>query len=528
MGNIPLKTENGIVKQNRDEPGLGAIEAQRFPHLGEAIFGELEDQNLVLCRAVSRPWLNYLDQQKFFKIRRILSYVEKFHKVRGDWNRFLRCKNTEMLNRLESAMKTSLLNNGRKHLLPITEFFKEFMTENCTELTSLAYTLKEPITQEIFDTALATETIERDSSNILLYGFWTQTQAFLMELADKLPRVIIIGGTGTGKTAMLEAFAARKAKEKPEANVTFAIQHYNKSTQPLLKLDLEINCEKLENMTVTKFEKMKEFNHDLLTNSTICIDNIDMYYVKRKDLLNIKSKNLWVVIQDTNRGYETFMGENPEDYLRNQFPDWVIVNLRYPLRTCKQISEIVRTGYWFKFNTIFNKNFNASMDVSVNMPLGPEYLILPRSEGSYHARLQHAFSVVGKDKPALIILELWSMNSTTEEIKEARKTTLHKELAEKTDEHTSRNLLVGIEAAKACNRDPPLLWFEFAKFHQLSINDEEDIKEWMRGRNETFSGRHLISDIHCVTGYEADLVIYLGSDLQRQVSKCRGQFVHIE
>ena len=118
---------------------------------------------------------------------------------------------------------------------------------------ALAGTLKGPIIQEMFDTTLAASiTMEGGSGNIPRWGFWTQTQAFLMELADKLPRVIIIGGNGTGKTAMLEAFAARKAMEQPKENVTFAIHLNLSSHRPLLQLDLEIQCENLNNITTLK------------------------------------------------------------------------------------------------------------------------------------------------------------------------------------------------------------------------------------------------------------------------------------
>merc|ERR1712020_780683 len=110
----------------------------------------------------------------------------------------------------------------------------------------------------MFDTTLAKITIKGDSGNNPRWGFWTQTQAFLMELADKLRRVIIIGGNGTGKTAMLEAFAARKAKEQPKENVTFAIQQYVSWTRLLLLLDLEVQYENLKNVTVTKVKKMEE------------------------------------------------------------------------------------------------------------------------------------------------------------------------------------------------------------------------------------------------------------------------------
>jgi hypothetical protein len=156
-------------------------------------------------------------------------------------------------------------------------------------------------------------------------------------------------------------------------------------------------------------------------------------------------------------------------------------------------------------------------------------LILPRSEGSIKARLQLVFSGVGKDKLALVILNYYNMKTTAEEIQAAKATTTHQQLAEKTDSQ-SQNILVGIEAVKACQRPhgPPLLWFE-SRYAFVS-DDKASIKEWMAGKNKNICGKDLITDQWCVPGYEADFLIYLGPDddyVSAYMSRCRGQFVHI-
>ena len=52
----------------------------------------------------------------------------------------------------------------------------------------------------------------------------------------------------------------------------------------------------------------------------------------------------------------------------------------------------------------------------------------------------------------------------------------------------------------------------------------------MAGKNKNICGKDLITDQHCVAGYEADCVVYLGpddDDVSAYMSRCRGQFVHI-
>ena len=130
--------------------------------------------------------------------------------------------------------------------------------------------------------------------------------------------------------------------------------------------------------------------------------------------------------------------------------------------------------------------------------------------------------------PALIILEFFDMEPTPEEIEEAKATTSHVDMAAKTDAR-SQNYLVAIEAVKACQRPkgPPLLWFS-TKYADVS-DSKDSIKEWMKGKNKNISGRDLITEPMCVPGYEADFVIYLGiDDVSAYMSRCRGQFVHIE
>ena len=377
----------------------------------------------------------------------------------------------------------------------------------------------------MLDESLARVKKAGDHNNILRWCVWTKDQHNLMAMADKLLRVILVGGNGTGKTYMLDAFTMKIAKEHPDEKIVFAIHQNISSYRPLLQLELEVKYERmrLTNVTVVTFKELSELTDANLLNDNVCIDEISLVDVKLEDLLAIEAKSLWIVIRDTAQG------GNHEEYLREKFQDWAIVNLSYPLRTSKNLSEKVKSGLVYDRN--HTNIFNNSMKVAPNMPLGPEPLIFPRSDGSYQARLQQAFSVLVIDgvidKPAFIILGVGSMKSTPEEIQIAKATTAHQELAEKTD-FQSQNILVAIEAVKACQRPhgPPLLWFN-SEYANVSDCDAS-IKEWMKGKDKNISAKDLVTDDFCVAGYEADFVIFLGSrSMAAYMSRCRGQFVHI-
>jgi hypothetical protein len=319
---------------------------------------------------------------------------------------------------------------------------------------------------------------------------------------------------------MLDGFTMKMAKEHPEENLIFAIHSFSR---PLLQLDLEVKYEKLRlnNVTVVTFRRLLELSDANLLNDTVCVDEIDLRYVKPEELNAIQARTLWIVIRNTNQ-----VG-NHKEYLRNKFPGWKIVNLSIPLRTSKTLSEKVKSGQ--VYDEFHMNNFNSSLKVAPNMPLGPEPLILQRSEGSIKARLQLVFSGVGKDKLAVVILNYMYMKPTAEEIQAAKATTTHQQLAEKTDKE-SQNILVAIEAVKACQRPhcPPLLWF--ISDYAFVSDDKASIKEWMAGKNKNICGKDLITDHTCVPGYEADFVVYLGpndDNVSAYMSRCRGQFVHL-
>ena len=389
-------------------------------------------------------------------------------------------------------------------------------------LAFVACSAKAPIRQKMLDAALDLINKAGSAENIQLWCQWTPLQLSLMEMADRLTRVVLTGGNGTGKTLMLETYVLKTAKENPDDAVIFAIQQ--RGVRPLLQLQFEVRFEELQNVTVKTFVKLSDLDLDNCSNTHICMDEVNVEEVPLEDLQKIQAKSIWTVIRDPK-------SDNPEEDLKEKLPGWHIVNLTHPLRTSKNISIKVKESGERDFTGLGNE-FNGSLDIGENMPLGPEPLVIPSSKGSYKERCQLVFNTVAKDKSAFIIIDYsFGMSPTAEEIQEAKQsTTANEELAQKTDKY-SQNLLVGIEAVKACDRPkPPLIWLRDSRFDYVS-DDKENIKAMMRGSKD-FIGCDLITDPFCVAGIEADLVIFLGPDDYRVMSdfmsRCQGQFVQIE
>ena len=237
-------------------------------------------------------------------------------------------------------------------------------------------------------------------------------------MADQMPRVVLIGGNGTGKTLMLETYAQKTAEQNPDDEVIFAI---NLNDRPLLQLQLENRFEEFENVTVKSFDELDELNFEnsesscstlmsfvknvfkpcqkeeltkpiTMGNAHICIDEVDIENVPLEDLQKIQAKSLWIVIRDP----------KSEEHLKENLPGWQIVNLTHPLRTSKRISEKVKEGGGVGyFGSSLQNKFNVLLEIVENMPLGPEPLIIPSSEGTYKVRLQHTCNTVkAKDKSA--------------------------------------------------------------------------------------------------------------------------------
>ena len=153
---------------------------------------------------------------------------------------------------------------------------------------------------------------------------------------------------------MLDAFTTKTAKKNQDEKVVFSIHQYWSDGRPLLQLDLEARNQKMKNIDVTTFRNISDLNIASLSNCTLCIDEISMKYINPLELNETNAKSIWMVIRETDTNEE-----NPEEYLRNQFPGWVIVSLRYPLRTSKTISEKVK-NVGLRGSGVHKNIFNSS------------------------------------------------------------------------------------------------------------------------------------------------------------------------
>ena len=101
-------TEHVVINMtNFGTPTIATI-LSRFPALAEDIFKELNNKSLTKCRKVSVQWQNFIDNQKFIWLRRILKYNGSMTEFSDHWKRMITNTSTDHVKEFSTVMETFL------------------------------------------------------------------------------------------------------------------------------------------------------------------------------------------------------------------------------------------------------------------------------------------------------------------------------------------------------------------------------------------------------------------------------------
>jgi hypothetical protein len=79
---------------------------ERFPHLSEDIFGELDYKSLIKFREVSKFWSENIHEQRIYWIRKIEQCTEKFTEFNKEWKKVVRKRPVQVLKLIEEVTRT--------------------------------------------------------------------------------------------------------------------------------------------------------------------------------------------------------------------------------------------------------------------------------------------------------------------------------------------------------------------------------------------------------------------------------------
>ena len=99
-------TKNVVINMtNFDTPTIDTM-LSRFPAVAEDIFKELNNKSLTKCRKVSVQWQNFIDNQKFIWLRKILKYNGSMTEFSDHWKRMITSTSTDHVKELSTVMET--------------------------------------------------------------------------------------------------------------------------------------------------------------------------------------------------------------------------------------------------------------------------------------------------------------------------------------------------------------------------------------------------------------------------------------
>ena len=112
----------------------------RFPHISEKIFGQLNNQNLAMCRKISKSWCKYLDNQKFMNIQIIKQSIRSIDckddfmwlidETKKPWREFFKRASAESIQYFAKVNRKVLPDLSKSELQPF------LMCGECTSALS--------------------------------------------------------------------------------------------------------------------------------------------------------------------------------------------------------------------------------------------------------------------------------------------------------------------------------------------------------------------------------------------------------
>ena len=112
----------------------------RFPHISEKIFGQLNNQNLAMCRKISKSWRKYLDNQKFMNVQIIKQSIRSsdckddflwlIDETKKPWREFFKRASAESIQYFAKVSRKVLPDLSKSELQPF------LMCGECTSALS--------------------------------------------------------------------------------------------------------------------------------------------------------------------------------------------------------------------------------------------------------------------------------------------------------------------------------------------------------------------------------------------------------